>query len=206
MQKISFLFLLLVIGIALIGIYEAFSGSVASVSFVRFFALSGFFLLCLSLIIGPLVVFWPKEYATLIEPRRAVGLLAFFFTAFHVILVMSLYLNWQIALVISQLSLLIAVPAVLILLVLALTSNDFAVRKLGMIWWKRIQIFNYLAFILVFVHFIMNANGLFVRTETGLFINFAEVGLVLLGIVTVGLQIAGFLMRKSMTKLRVESE
>jgi DMSO/TMAO reductase YedYZ heme-binding membrane subunit len=90
----------------------------------------------------------------------------------------------------------VAVPATVILLILTITSSDFAVKKLGPVWWKRVQQFNYFAFVLVFVHFIQRANGLFVQNGNGTFVNIMEVSLVALGVITIGLQIVGFVTRK----------
>jgi len=200
MQKSSFLFLILIVGIALIGVYQSLFPIPTITTFDRFFALSSFFLLCISLIIGPLVTIWPKEYAQLIEPRRAVGLASFVFVALHIFLAMTSVFDWQLNLLIGSPPALVAVPATLILLVLTLISSDFAIKKLGPVLWKQIQQFNYFAFVLSFVHFIQRATGLFIFNGSGTFVNFTEVVLVFLGIATVVLQISGFLTRKKREK------
>lgn len=183
--------MLIIIGIALIGVYEALSGVQTVNAFVRFFALSAYFLLCISLIIGPLVTFWPKEYAQIIEPRRAVGLASVVFMLLHVFLVASSYFNWAIDQILSAVPLVIGAVALVIALILAIISCDYAIKVLGPELWKRIQQINYLLFVLVSVHFLMKANGLF-KTP----INLAEVALVMLGLITVIMQIAGFVARK----------
>lgn len=175
----------------MIGVYEALSGVQTVNAFVRFFALSAYFLLCISLIIGPLVTFWPKEYAQIIEPRRSVGLASVVFMLLHVFLVASSYFNWAIDQILSTVPLVIGAVALVIALILAITSCDYAVKVLGPVWWKRIQQINYLLFVLVSVHFVMKANGLF-KTP----INLAEVALVILGLITVVMQIAGFVARR----------
>ena len=192
MHKTSFLFLLLLTGVALIGAYHALSGDSATVLTVRFLALSAFFLLCVSLMIGPLAVFWPQQFAALIEPRRAVGLAAFLFAALHVLLTMSLYFSWDIGAAASLLPIAVAVPAAVILLAAALTSCDFAVKKLGMARWKSIQRLVYLAFALILAHFILQSNGLLAKGGKAVPLNLAEAALVLLGAATIALQIAGF--------------
>ncbi|VVC04531.1 Sulfoxide reductase heme-binding subunit YedZ [Candidatus Bilamarchaeum dharawalense] len=204
MQKISFLFLLLILGIALIGVYQSMFPVPTVTAYDRFFALSSFFLLCISLIIGPLVTIWPKEYAQLIEPRRAVGITTFIFIVLHFFLAMTSVFNWQLNVILASVPSLVAVLATVILLILTLTSSDFAVKVLGPVWWKRIQQFNYLAFILSFVHFVLRANGLFTPIGTKVFVNLSEVALVLLGVATVGLQIAGFVTRKNREKILKE--
>ncbi len=192
MQKSSFLFLLILAGVALIGAYQALSDNASSVAIVRFLALSAFFLLCVSLMIGPLAVLRGPIFAQLIEPRRAVGVAAFVFAALHSSLVLSLYFNWNIGNVISMLPLAIAIPAYVILLAMALTSTDWAVAKLGLAKWKTLHRFVYIAFILIFAHFILKSNGLYSRGSASVPLNIAEVALVLLGIATVILQVAGF--------------
>jgi DMSO/TMAO reductase YedYZ heme-binding membrane subunit len=59
--------------------------------------------------------------------------------------------------------------------------------------WKFVQRFVYLAFILSFLHFVLYTNGLFVPIQNGkIFVNLIEVGLILLGLLTILLQIGGF--------------
>ena len=197
MHKTSFLFLLLLLGVALLGTYHALSGDSATVLAVRFLALCAFFLLCVSLMIGPLAVFWPHQFAPLIEPRRAVGLAAFLFGALHVLLALSLYFGWDVGAAVSFLPNLIAAPAAVILLAGALTSCDFAVNRLGMAKWKSIQRFVYAAFVLLLAHFLLESNGLFAKGGKAVPLNLAEAALVLLAAATIILQIAGFYTRIS---------
>ena len=195
MHKQSFLFLLLLLGVALLGAYHALSGDSATVLAVRFLALSAFFLLCVSLMIGPLAVFWPHQFASLIEPRRAIGLAAFLFGALHILLTMSLYFNWNIGAAVSFLPNSIAAPAAVILLAVALTSCDFAVSRLGMAKWKSIQRLVYAAFVLLLAHFLLKSNGLFAKGDKIVPLNLAEAALLLLAAITIVLQIAGFYTR-----------
>ncbi|MFH1521204.1 MAG: hypothetical protein ABID61_06165 [Candidatus Micrarchaeota archaeon] len=197
MQKPSFLFLLIIIGIALLGIYESESGTQTTTAFVRFSALTAYLLLCISLIIGPLVTIWPKEYAQIIEPRRAIGIASFVFILFHIFLVASAYFSWNISKILSMTPLIIGAAAAVIVFILTITSCDYAIKVLGPVGWKKIQQMNYLAFILVTVHFLMKANGLF---KNNLPINPAEFGLITLGLITVVLQIAGFVARRNKPK------
>lgn len=192
MQKPSWLFLVLFCGVALIGAYQSLLQIDGMTSFVRFFALAGYFLLCVSLMIGPLVVLWPKEYAQYVEPRRAVGLACFVFSIIHAILVLGPVWGWDFGLLLSGPGAIATIPATLILLALALTSSDYAIRVMGPVLWKNVQRFNYLAFVFSTVHFILLANGLFVQAGGKTSVNAAEVALLALGIATVGLQVAGF--------------
>lgn len=195
MHKPSFLFLLLLLGVALLGAYHALSGAPAATLAIRFLALSALFLLCVSLMIGPLAVFWPHQFSSLIEPRRAIGLAAFAFAALHLLLVLSLYFNWDIGTAVSFLPNAVAVPAAVILLAATLTSCDFAVSRLGLAKWKSIQRFVYAAFVLLLAHFLLKSNGLFAKGDKPVPLNLAEAALLLLAAATIALQIAGFYTR-----------
>ena len=196
MQKSSFLFLLILAAVALLGAYQAaIPQPLASSAIVRFLALSAFFLVCVSLIIGPLAVLQPQKFAQL---RRAPGALSgsrhsFLPGLLHVLLVLSLYFNWSFGDVLSLTPLVIAIPAYVVLLALALTSSDFAVNRLGMAKWRMLHAFIYPAFILVFAHFLLQATGLYAKPGLPAYLNLAEAALLLLGIATIILQIAGFL-------------
>lgn len=196
MQKPSFLFLLLALGIALLGAYQGTVDASAQTAIVRFLALSAFFLLSVSLMIGPLAVLQPSTFAPLIESRRAVGLAAFAFSALHVILVLALYFNWDFSSIFSYQPNLIALPAILILSALALTSCDYAVQKLGMGKWTTIQRFVYPAFVLVLAHFILKSNGLLAKQGAAAGSNISEASLILLAGIALALQFAGFYTRR----------
>ncbi len=196
MQKTSFLFLLILLGVALIGAYHAlFPLLPAATIFGRFFALSALFILCVSLIIGPLAVINSK-YASLIEPRRAVGIAAFVFVAIHVLLELDFAFGFNFSTVLGYFPMQLAVPAAVILLAMALTSSDWAVKKMGMGKWKTLQMFVYPAFLLIAGHFVLSANGLFVKTQAGTFVNLAEAAVLALCGVTVLMQVYGFYLRK----------
>lgn len=195
MQKQSFLFLLLLLGVLLLAAYQALSDAPSSQAIIRFLALAAFFLLCVSLTIGPLVVLRPHQFAHLIEPRRAVGLAAFFFAALHTLLVLALYFGWDFG------SLLQTVPpdfpfiALAILTALALTSCDFAVQKMGAAKWKTLQCFAYPAFVLILAHLVLRSNGLFTKQGIAPSLNLSEAALIVLAAFTIILQAAGFYVR-----------
>ena len=196
MQKPSFLFLLILGAVALLGAYQALFPIPAMTSFVRFFALTAYLLLCVSLLIGPLTVFWPKAFGQIIEPRRAVGISCFVFVAVHGLLVIGPRYGWDLSPLVSNLGLAATIPATLVLLALTLTSSDYAVKALGPVLWKNVQRFNYLAFALSSAHFILQSNGLFLDVNGKTFINIAEAALLLLGAAVVLLQVAGFFERR----------
>ncbi|MFH1785505.1 MAG: ferric reductase-like transmembrane domain-containing protein [Candidatus Micrarchaeota archaeon] len=186
----------------LLGFYETMNSESTTVAFVRFSALAAYLLLCITLLIGPLVTLWPKEFAQIVEPRRAIGIASFVFVLLHVFLSMAHYFSWDINGIFSVPPMAIGTVALILLFLLTITSCDFAIKKLGAVWWKRIQQFNYLAFILVTIHFVMKANGLF----KGNSINLAEVSLIVLGAATVVLQIVGFVTRGRKNQKRSPSQ
>ena len=189
MQKNSFLFLVILLGVALIAANYAFSADGAGRAAIRFMADSAFFLFSVSLILGPLAVIDPK-YASLIEPRRAVGLAAFFFAAFHITLVSGIYFSWQPLAALALLPNIVAVPAAFVLLLTALTASDFAVQKLGMAKWKMVQRLVYIGFAFVLAHVLLVTNG---AGSLGSL----QLALLALAAAAVALQVYGFyLMRK----------
>ncbi len=194
MQKPSFLFLLIAIGIALLAAYQPFIPALMPVSLIiRFLGMASFFLLCISLMIGPLAVLKPQTFAPLIESRRAVGITSFVFLFLHYMLVLALYFNFDFNALLAQFPLALAMPALWIMLIITLVSSDWATNKLGMGKWKTIQRFAYVAFLLGFAHFLLVSNGLYSRDGNAITVNFAEIALVALGTITVILQIVGFL-------------
>jgi len=198
MNKPSFLFLLIIIALAVLGAYHALFPIPAEIAFTRFFALSGFMLICVSLLIGPLATIWPKSFALLIEPRRAVGIAAAAFAFIHILISLGLTFGWNLNVLLGTPGFIVVVPATILLFVLAVTSADYAIKILGPGLWKNVQRFNYLVFILSFAHFILKSNGLFTALQGKTFVNLAEVFCILLGIVTVALQFAGFFTRRKM--------
>ncbi len=191
MQKSSWLYLSSLSAVALIAAYFATLGGAPQTLFVKFLGLNSFLFLCLSLLIGPLTALRPKTFAPLIEPRPAIGLTAFVFVVLHAVLALVFYFNSNIANALSFPPIAAGAAAALIILVLALTSNTFSIRLLGS-WWKRIQQFNYAAFLLSFIHFILQSKAL----SAPFSLNYAQVILLALGVVTAIVQIIGFFIRR----------
>jgi len=189
MQKNSFLFLIVIAGVALLAAYYAPTQLTSSILMVRFTALAAFFMLSVSLIIGPLAAM-DSKYFPLIEPRRALGIAAFAFVLIHFLLVLALYFDWQALELLNYFPIVLAIPATVILLAMTLTSSDWAVQKMGMGKWKMLQMFVYPAFILILAHFVLQAGK-----HKGL--NEAEITLLALGAVAILFQLYGFYLRKS---------
>ncbi len=77
-------------------------------------------------------------------------------------------------------------------LMLAITPINKVIQLFGFSSWKLLQRFVYLAFVLSVLHSIFDTNGLFIPLKDGsAFVNLAEILLILLGIATILLQIAG---------------
>ncbi|MCX6803227.1 MAG: ferric reductase-like transmembrane domain-containing protein [Candidatus Diapherotrites archaeon] len=134
---------------------------------IRFFALGGFFLLCVTLLIGPSFVCIGNNCSPLLKHRRRIGVLSFIFVATHFLLVLIYSYNLSLAPILSNVWALLAVPALIILFVLALTSVNKVIQVFGFSSWKLLQRFVYLAFVLSFIHFINDTNGLFIPLTGG---------------------------------------
>lgn len=195
MNKVSALFLILLGAIALLAAYQAIFPVSSATAIIRFLGLAAFFLLCISTMIGPLAVLWPKAYVQLIEPRRAVGISVFVFALAHYLLVAALYFNFNFPLLTSFLPNQLGLMAFAILIALAATANDWAVKNLGSQNWKRLQQLVYLAFLLIFAHFLLIAQGTAELTGSGY--DLAQLALIALGIITIALQLAGAYVRIS---------
>jgi sulfoxide reductase heme-binding subunit YedZ len=198
MNRQSQLWLITLTGIAIISYYNSLIEVPSPmITMTRTLALSGFYLLCISLIIGPLYVINPKEFSQLLEPRRAIGIAAFIFIALHYLIVITKYYDYDFNQIITDYKLAIAIPAMLILSIMTLTSNNLAVAKLGK-HWKTIQRLVYIAFILSLAHFVMKANGINPNSETGL--NIAEIALLTIAAITIIMQIIGFMKKNKAQK------
>ena len=163
MNKTSFLFLLTLIAFAAI---NYFYGN------TTILGIFGFLLICLSLILGPVSMIFNIH---LIEPRRAVGIAAFVFVLFHFIGRIELITTVP-----------ITIPTVAILVILTLTSSDYAIKILGPVLWKNIQRLTYLVFIFSAIHFLNFSN----YNPVELFVS----GVVILTII---LQVIGFFVRRA---------
>ena len=116
-------------------------------------------LMVLTLLITPLRDIFRVN---LIKYRRALGLLAFYYVVLHLTTYLILdhqvqWLGWSA--VISDITkrpfIIIGVIGLLLLLPLAFTSNDFAIRRIGPIIWRRIHWLTYPAIILGAAHYVM---------------------------------------------------
>lgn len=95
----------------------------------------------------------------LIKYRRAIGLMAFFYVCAHLLvyLVLDNQFWWDALIkdITKRPYIIVGVLAFLILIPLAVTSNNLSIRKLGPKRWRQIHYGAYLAVILGAAHFVM---------------------------------------------------
>jgi sulfoxide reductase heme-binding subunit YedZ len=119
----------------------------------------GLWLLMASLAVTPL-----RRFAglNLLKFRRALGLLAFFYIVVHLLvwLVLDVQILAQVwADILKRPYITVGMAGFLALVPLAVTSNDWAVRRLGAQAWRRLHRLAYPAVILGGVHFLMLRKG-----------------------------------------------
>ena len=119
----------------------------------------GLWLLIASLAITPLMRLAGLK---LIKFRRAIGLLGFFYILVHLLvwLILDVQIPSQIwADILRRPYITVGMAAFLMLVPLALTSNDWSLRRLGPVRWRRLHRLAYLAIPLGAVHFTMLVKG-----------------------------------------------
>jgi methionine sulfoxide reductase heme-binding subunit len=99
---------------------------------------------------------------SLLRFRRAIGLLAFYYVACHLLVWLVLDIRdpariW--ADIVKRPYITIGMVGFALLVPLALTSNDWSVRRLGAVVWRRVHWLAYPATVLGAVHFVMVAKG-----------------------------------------------
>lgn len=115
----------------------------------------GLQLIVLGLCITPL-----RRFAgvNLIRYRRAIGLLAFFYVVMHFLvwLVLDMGLLWQQALtdIYKRPYITMGMAGLLLLVPLAITSNNWSVRRLGPAAWRRLHQLTYFAALAGAVHYL----------------------------------------------------
>lgn len=98
----------------------------------------------------------------LLKFRRAIGLLGFFYIVVHLLvwLVLDVQILSQIwADILKRPYITVGMAAFGLLIPLALTSNDWSLRRLGPVRWRRLHRLSYLAIPLGAVHFTMLVKG-----------------------------------------------
>ncbi len=98
----------------------------------------------------------------LIRYRRAIGLLAFFYILVHLLvwLVLDVQIPSQIwADILKRPYITIGMAGFLLMVPLAVTSNNWSVRKLGPVRWRSLHRLTYVAVTLGAIHFVMLVKG-----------------------------------------------
>jgi sulfoxide reductase heme-binding subunit YedZ len=115
----------------------------------------------LQLLIATLLVTPIRDLSNinLIKYRRAIGLLAFFYTCLHLTTYLWLDQQWGWAAILKDITkrpyIIIGMLAFLGLVPLALTSNNISIRKLGAAGWKKLHKLVYLIAIFGAVHYLL---------------------------------------------------
>lgn len=102
--------------------------------------------------------------ASLLANRRWIGLFAFFFAVIHVVLVYQFFFNWDIAKAAENPFRNLGTASIIILALMAATSNDAAVRKMGKNW-KRLHLLIYVVLVFIVIHS-FNLGQIFMSNET----------------------------------------
>jgi methionine sulfoxide reductase heme-binding subunit len=113
-------------------------------------------LLILSLAVTPVRKLVPK-LSWLIKFRRLLGLFAFFYGTVHMLAWVALYSNFDVKAMLDDITkrkfITMGVSAWLLLLPLALTSTNWAIRKLGGKNWNRLHKLVYVAAVCGVIHY-----------------------------------------------------
>ena len=120
--------------------------------------------LALQLLIAGLAITPLRRYAgiNLLKFRRAVGLMAFFYVAAHLLvwLVLDVQILSQIwADILKRPYITVGMAAFVLMVPLAVTSNNWSVRRLGPTW-RKLHKLTYAAALLGGLHFVMLAKGI----------------------------------------------
>lgn len=172
--------------IALYFFVMATSGGELVAKLTRYYGLISLGLLYVVLLIGPAVrVFlWIPYKGKLIFARRGLGISVFYFVVLHSSMAFFLELGGFAGLFYLEGRNLLAVSlgfaAEVILALMAATSFDFAIRKLGYSRWKFLHRFVYLAGFLIIVHTLLIGTDF-----TDLYSHWAQIWLGLLVVILV---------------------
>lgn len=149
--------------------YAVSAGDVGS-SLVRSFAFTGATMIGASLFSSALFK-WVPGLARHIPVRRSLGVVGAFFIFLHVLGALNFMLAWDASLVFVALNpfqnpLIFGMLALPIFAIMALTSTDWAVGRLGFNRWKSVHRLVYVGYLLAVFHFLlvnppalMNAAG-----------------------------------------------
>jgi sulfoxide reductase heme-binding subunit YedZ len=113
-------------------------------------------LLTITLAITPLRRLWPR-LNWLVRFRRLLGLFAFFYATLHLLTYVALYAGFDVNAMAADIArrrfITMGVTAWLLLLPLAVTSTNWAIRKLGGKHWNRLHKLVYVAAVCGVIHY-----------------------------------------------------
>ena len=99
----------------------------------------------------------------LLQVRRMLGLYAFFYAMIHILVFVAMYLGFDTSLLLSEIKkrpyILVGMLAWLLMLPLAVTSNQAMIKRLGGKNWKRLHRLIYIALLLVLAHVIWQVRS-----------------------------------------------
>jgi len=119
----------------------------------------------LQLLIAGLAVTPLRVHAglNLIKFRRAVGLIGFFYVALHMLVWLTLDMNFLWGQIIGDIFkrpyITIGMAALLVMIPLAITSNNLSIRKIGPLAWRRLHRLTYGVVLLGGVHYLLVVKG-----------------------------------------------
>jgi sulfoxide reductase heme-binding subunit YedZ len=118
--------------------------------------LTALWMLAITLAISPVRRLSPR-LAWLIKFRRLIGLFVFFYATLHMLTWVALYNNFSIQSMLDDLTkrrfIMAGMATYLLLLPLALTSTNWAIRKLGGKNWNRLHMLIYPASLCAMIHY-----------------------------------------------------
>lgn len=142
-------------------------------------------LIAISLLIGPLSRMFPKWFASWLMHRKFIGIAGFASAVFHSVYSLLVIYGADVSKMILEnpkwAGILSAMTALLIFIVMAITSNQNSVKKMGYKIWKAVQTFGYVGLALAALHFII------LETKPGIGLDVRPYGLLFLVIPLVAL-------------------
>lgn len=140
----------------LCGVFNNNLGADATVAIAKTTGLTALWIMAITLAISPVRRLSPR-LAWLIRLRRMMGLFAFFYATLHMLTWAALYNNFSLRAMADDVTkrrfILAGMATYLLLVPLALTSTDRAIRKMGGKNWSRLHWLIYPAAVCVAVHY-----------------------------------------------------
>jgi sulfoxide reductase heme-binding subunit YedZ len=140
----------------LCGVFNNSLGADATAGIAKTTGLTALWMLAITLAISPVRRLSP-HLAWLIRLRRMMGLFAFFYATLHMLTWVALYNNFSLGAMADDVTkrrfILAGMATYLLLLPLALTSTDWAIRKMGGKNWSRLHWLIYPAAVCAAVHY-----------------------------------------------------